>query len=113
MKAARGERCPSCSYGECREGRQSGDLASGLRAAAALPLLAHRYDVDMPDEHCCESSGWCPHIGMGYERDALTVRCVHCSMPVYTGEGSSVDLADLFRSIAEHERTRHSLAGSN
>lgn len=113
MSSTKPERCPSCRYGECERGWQSGALTEALHSASILPLISHRYDVDMPDDHCCESSGWCPHIGMGYERDPFVVRCVHCSVPVYSGEGGSVDLADLFRSIADHERTRHSPAGTN
>lgn len=101
-------RCSSCGYADCKYVWQSGVLAEAAHGASVLSLLDHRYAVDVPEDQCCESRGWCVHDGMGYERDPLEIRCVHCSEAVYCGESGCVSLADLLRSIFDHERTHHS-----
>lgn len=101
------ERCSSCGFADCTYAWQSGTLAEAAHGASVLTLLGHRYTADLPDDHCCESSGWCPHDGVGHEREPLEVRCTHCSVTVHRSKYGDLDLTGLFRSIADHEHTHH------
>ncbi|MFD8648667.1 hypothetical protein [Streptomyces mirabilis] len=100
------QKCQACRFRKCEEHWQSPVLASTALTLAALPLLGHRYSLEIPDDVCCDSSG-CSHNVVGYEREAPELRCLHCDTTVYLLDCSGPDLGELLKALGEHEYSHH------